>query len=282
MMSKIHNKKRNVGLIYEMLLREISKSIIDENSQRAKTTIDIVKRHFKKGTQLHKEYRLFNALIKMNVPTELLAMRILDDAKKISETIDQKQLSNEKTQLIHEINRKLGKDIYENHVPNYRIYATVQTLLNDWRNLTESDLRKVVEFENKIKDWLLKEKVEESFDDLKFEKTDNLVIKIMSDKINERYQKELSEEQKEILRNYAFYMSEDKHEEMKEYLNSLKEETISSLTRYLKEENNAYLNSKAGKVIQEIADLSLDQIDDDLISKVLVISNLKNTILENK
>ena len=59
-----HNKKRNVGLVYEMLLRFITESIISNNEILAKKAIKIIERRFDKNTELYKEFRLFNALAK--------------------------------------------------------------------------------------------------------------------------------------------------------------------------------------------------------------------------
>ena len=57
-----HNKKRNVGLIYEQLIRYASKCILEGKTDRAEIAMQIMKEHFRPGTELYKEFRLFNAL----------------------------------------------------------------------------------------------------------------------------------------------------------------------------------------------------------------------------
>ena len=59
-----HNKKRNVGLIYELLLRHLSSRIIVNDKKGAKIATAILEKHFSKGSELYKEFRLFNALAK--------------------------------------------------------------------------------------------------------------------------------------------------------------------------------------------------------------------------
>ena len=59
-----HNKKRNVGIIYELLLKHISTKLLEGNKKDAKIATRLIEKHFKKGTELYKEFRLFNALVK--------------------------------------------------------------------------------------------------------------------------------------------------------------------------------------------------------------------------
>ena len=62
-----HNKKRNVGIIYELLLKHISTKLLEGNKKDAKIATRLIEKHFKKGTELYKEFRLFNALAKSNI-----------------------------------------------------------------------------------------------------------------------------------------------------------------------------------------------------------------------
>ena len=76
-----HNKKRNVGLVYEMLLRYITKKIIESDEKSAKKAIKIIERRFDKNTELYKEFRLFNALASTTVSETPVAAGILVEAK---------------------------------------------------------------------------------------------------------------------------------------------------------------------------------------------------------
>ena len=81
-MARNHNKKRNIGLMYELLLRYISSSLVEDKKKDAQTALDIVSSRFNQDTELYKEFRLFNALVKTSVPSDSLATRILAEAKK--------------------------------------------------------------------------------------------------------------------------------------------------------------------------------------------------------
>ena len=62
-----HNKKRNSGLLYELLIRKISRSLVEGDNKSASISKLIVKKYFSAGTELHKEYRLINALVNVSV-----------------------------------------------------------------------------------------------------------------------------------------------------------------------------------------------------------------------
>ena len=57
-----HNKKRNVGLIYELFLKHMSNCLVDGDIASLKIATKILEKRFAKGTELYKEFRLFNAL----------------------------------------------------------------------------------------------------------------------------------------------------------------------------------------------------------------------------
>ena len=62
-MSKKHNKKRNTVFLYEILVRELTKSIIKKDEKRKVNVLAIHKEHFKKGTILQKELQLYKDIL---------------------------------------------------------------------------------------------------------------------------------------------------------------------------------------------------------------------------
>jgi len=150
-MGKSHNKKRNVGIIYELLLRNVSDSLIEGNTKKAQDALNIIQKRFDKNTELYKEFRLFNALAKSTVSNSAIAAAILNEAKNAARKSNYKNLSYEKSMLIKDINHNLyDESFYRRRIPEYKIYATIQTLLNDWRENDAADLSRVVMYESKI------------------------------------------------------------------------------------------------------------------------------------
>ena len=81
-MGKLHNKKRNVGIIYEQIITFICSQTIEGNNKDAKIAAAILKEHFALNTQLNKEYKLFKALAETRGISESLGTSIINEAKK--------------------------------------------------------------------------------------------------------------------------------------------------------------------------------------------------------
>lgn len=278
-----HNKKRNVGIIYELLLRQISRGIIDEDSSASKKAAAILKKHFEPGTQLYREFRLFNALVKTTASSESVASTILSEARMMASSIDRTKLNHEKSKLIQEINHELVREtFYKQWVPDYRMYATIQTLLNDWRKPDDRNLSRMAEYESQVKSWLLQEKVETTIEEQRDPNADKLVVKIMSEKINKKYGKLLNESQREILRSYVLFTSNDDIEGLRGYLEELRKDTLDELDNYLLKESNSTLNTKASKVRQDVLSIKTDNITDETISRFMTIAHLRKTLKEDE
>ena len=50
-MTKFHNKKRNVGIIYEQIVIFICNRLLENNKKDAEIATNIIAKHFKKNTQ---------------------------------------------------------------------------------------------------------------------------------------------------------------------------------------------------------------------------------------
>ena len=47
-----HNKKRNTAFLYEALVRELTKAVVEQDSNRSNRVKKILKEHFKSGMVL--------------------------------------------------------------------------------------------------------------------------------------------------------------------------------------------------------------------------------------
>ena len=57
-----HNKKRNTALIYEVLIKELTKSIVSEDLERKKVVMSILKQNYNKNTSLYRELEIYKSL----------------------------------------------------------------------------------------------------------------------------------------------------------------------------------------------------------------------------
>lgn len=275
-MSK-HNKKRNVGIIYELLLRYISNCLIENRKDDAQKALNIIEKRFKIGTELYKEFRIFNALSKSTVSGTHVASSILQEAKQACRNTNSDSLKKEKSALIKDINYKLNdENFYYRSIPEYTTYATIQTLFNEWRKGDNSNFNKMIDYEKKIVDWLVSEKSEVVSENKDISEHDALIFKIMSEKINEKYKHEFNDEQRKIIQAYAILNEEPDH--MSNFLSEIKSKTITTLTKFKSKNQNKFLDTKIDIVLERIDALDNDIVNDDLISKYLTVSKLKEEI----
>lgn len=273
-MSNKHNKKRNVGIIYELFLRHIGTLVINNEKQSISKATKIIEKRFKKGTELFKEFRIFNALINASIDSEKLACDLIKESKHLAGQINQSKLQREKSFLIKEINHKLNdKKFYYRSVPNYRQYANLQNLLNEWSDGANSNLKSIVEKEQKMLNWLLRENSNEKINiNIDSSQSNNLVVGLMTEKINKKYSK-FSLSQKEIIQNYALY-GDANQEKFLKYLAEKKKETLSEVNVYKEECDNKVLLEKIDIVYKNIENVNVDIVSDDSIVKFLTMTEL--------
>jgi hypothetical protein len=281
MSSYKHNKKRNVGIIYELLLSAVSQSLVENNKRKLKKITSILENRFKKGTELYKEFRLFNALVHGSASNTHVVAGILTEAKAAARRIDTKKLQKEKSDLIRDINYKLNdQSFFHRKVKNYRDYGTVQMVVNEWRNCNSPDLKKIIDLETKLISQLLSEKKISNLDDIEksVDKNNNkLVYKIMSDKFNKKYGETLNESQKEIINKYVFYSESGDANSLSLYFKNKKNEAL-RIIESLDVANSLHLNSKIDSVKQKIKSLNEQNVNDETIVKFLTLSKLLQEI----
>ncbi len=269
-----HNKKRNVGLLYEQLMRFASCCILENEQDKAKKSVDILCRHFKPGTALYKEFRLFNALVDSRVSSKDVARRIIDESKKACLSHDKNQLRKEKSILIKEINHTLdSSNFYNQKSSKYRTLATVQALLNEWRGADALGPAEIVKYESVLEDWLTRPDVAEP--SIKKEHANPLTLNVMIDKFKTKYEGKMNSEQRDLVESYLYNKGD-----VIDQINIIKENVKTKMEKYFRECDNEILVEKRKAVEQKIADLD---IDDSVatVSKAMVLSSLASE-MENK
>jgi hypothetical protein len=277
-----HNKRRNSLLIYEFLVRSISKSIIDDDKKKSADALKILKRHFKPGTEIYKEFRLMNALAKTTVSSEHTAASILSEAKNASNSFDQQKLDREKSILIRNINHILNdENFYDQHVNEYRVFATIQTLINEWRS-SNKDLHAVAKFEDQLMKHLVMEKAQPAdatvSDDTSG--TARLLMKVMTKKLNEKYNSVLNEQQKSLIKAYAYSTASEDQTSIRMKLQEIKTGLIDLINSY-ETEANEYLKNKLQETKSTLLSENLDLVDDEMVTRFMLYSKLRDE-LESK
>ena len=198
-----HNKKRNVGLVYELLVRRLSKAVVEQDGQKIKKITKIIETRFKPGTELYKEFRLFNAITQTNDVSDSIAFRILDESKKVSQDHNARLLDIEKSRLIKDINHQLNENqFYDTKIENYSLYASAQQLFNSWRSKA-ANIAEVAKHEETVRSWLVKPNTLEPLKSHKTKGVNNVTVRVMQEKFEQRYRGTLNSGQQELLRLFC-------------------------------------------------------------------------------
>jgi hypothetical protein len=277
MSNKAHNKKRNAGLLYEFLVRSISRALVEGDQKKSAIALKLLKKHFKPGTELHKEFRLINALIKTTVSSEAVASSILGEAKAAARDYNLDALDREKSLLIKNINHMLSDgNFYDQQINEYRMYATVQTLLNDWRS-KERNISRMASYEDQLVRWLVSEKqpLEEQHLSDETQGTSRLLMKVMTKKLNEKYAAVLNEEQKSLVRAYVFSTANSDPTVIKKKLQEIRESVLQQISEYeAANKDNQYINNKLQEVRGRLASENVESFDDNMITRFMLYTRL--------
>lgn len=265
-----HNKKRNVGIIYEQLILRAASAMIDNDTKTAETCSRIIKRYYRPGTEIFKEHRLFKALVDTTVKTENVGLRIMQEAKRGSQMFSTSQLDHEKSSLIREINKSINDPhFFDQTVKNYRLYATVQTLLNNWRNDDESNITKVVQYEQKLLEWLQSDKAQmPNLNELTETRVSPLSVKIMNEKFEKKWASKLNETQRALIRDYVHGKVDQAS------LESIKNRALRGINRLKESTESQVLLEKIDNVRRNVESIDASKLDDTGIVKFMHLTHL--------
>jgi hypothetical protein len=277
-MSK-HNKKRNVGIVYEQLVSVVSQATVESDQAKANNALRIIKKYFAPGTELYREFRLINALVKTGVSSDALASRILEETKQAAISYNMAKLQQEKSGLISEINRTFQKDtFYNTPVKNYRLLATIHTLLEDWRS-KEPDIGRRVQYESVLHGWLLQEKQESPIVNQKTAGVNDLTVKIMRESFNKKFGISLNESQRRLLQAVAFG---GKSEELVSEMQDQRFSAMKVLQQYRSQCDSRIVEQKIPGVIQILESLDPADTSDQNVAKFMTVSQLCDELMEKK
>ena len=268
-----HNKKRNVGLIYEQLIMRMSRALVENEDKKIEVIKEIITKRFAKNTQLYKEFRLFNALIRTAGVSESLATRILGEAQKAAQDHDPATLDREKSVLIKDINYHIKEsNFYAQRVDDYTNYATIQTLLNAWRS-NSTDIKQMTTHEKKIHEWLCRPDNVTNLVDHKAAGVNDLSVKIMERRFMKKYGDVLTSRQKVLMQAYLVENTPKLVDELKRAEIDLSR----AMRKYKKVGKNKILLEKTEKVQEHIGNISLQPTSEG-VAQGMVLCQLLNEL----
>jgi|6_EtaG_2_1085325.scaffolds.fasta_scaffold02093_6 hypothetical protein len=269
-----HNKKRNTAFLYESLIRELTKTIVEKEERRKDIVLNILKESFEHATSMYMELRCYKNFVSEPKLNQRAAEKLLLMTKQEHMQINKRRLFNEQTKLINRVNRELGKEVFSNFVPNYKDLATIFQIFN---TNVDTASRVLLE-ESVIYDLTRTPHLNEEPRDL--QPVSNLVYKTFVEKFNSKYSQLLSEQQQTLLNRYILSFV-DNGVDLKLYLNEeigrLKNE-LHSASEQLEFSQDENMKQRAQNVLSMLEGFSTEPIDTGMIRKVLKIQNLVTEI----
>ena len=215
-MKKIkHSKVKNTGVLFELLVRQITLEVL--NGDKTENAKNIVKEFFASGTELNKELRLYDLLLKEKYNSESKAEMFVDTVSQAHSKLNEGKLIKEKYNLIKKINEKFELEQFlSSPITNYKVLASIYKVFES-KNSENYDIKdifnsKVTLIENiisrpplvktnKTEDSKLIETYKQQDKDLRL-----LTYKILVETFNKKYTN-LDEKQKGLLKEYINNMS---------------------------------------------------------------------------
>ena len=251
-----HSKYKNTGILFELLVRQITADTLKGDDSPA---IDLLKSYFVK-TELGREYKLYESIIKSKVLNEsranVLISTILENSKKFNRTVLKKQKYN----LINEIKKHYNlESFFGTKVKNYKEIASVYTLIESYNTAELTDINQINQNKVTLLEFLTKQETSKPTDELmnEFSGYDKdlrqLTYRVLLEKFNDKYDS-LSIEQKEILKEFIY--SVDSTPSLREFYNT----KVNNLKEILNKESNNIKDPATKIKITEVAKL-LSEID---------------------
>lgn len=271
-----HSKYKNTGILFELLVRQISTDTL--NNMDSKATY-IIREHFGKSTELAKELRLYKIFIEESFSSEYKASEfvniILKERKKLNESV----LNRQKYNLIKAIKKNFViEDFFKYRVSNYKENASIYKL---FEHNTSDNPKEYVE----CKSTLLESLIGNSKSDDKIVTTINedytkqpkevrlLAWKMLVENFNNKYTT-LTDKQQDILREYI--NSVDNSEKLKKFV--------------VRECNSLSKNIKSVKVTDKVTKIKVNEViklitkvkSSKVITESQILSLLRYTELYNE
>jgi hypothetical protein len=267
-----HHKLKNTGILFELLSRQITADLLSENTNPF--SVRLLKKYFNKGTQLGKELRLYNILMKESCATELKSNYLLDGVLKTRLKLSHKDLRREKYNLIKEIKDNYPiTDFFKSKIKNYKTYASIYQLFEN----INTDPKDVIDVRYSIiehlqsgntpvtkeaKDSKLVELYKKQNEDVRL-----LSYRILVDNFNSKY-KNLNSPQKKLLREFINNISNTN--KIKEYFDAEVVKLTRQLTSYSKKIDDKVTKIKVSESVKLMNDkFSSKSISDDHVLSLM-------------
>ena len=216
-----HSKYRNTGILFELLVRQITADTLKEGESPA---VDLLKNYFFKS-ELGKELKLYESITKSKVLSENQASAFISTILEQSTKLNRSTLRKEKYNLIKEIKSLYNiNEFFATKVKNYTQFASIYTLIESQNSKNITNTEQIVNNKVNLLEHLTKSVASEDVKNdvlSEFQTYDKdtriLTYKVLLEKFNDKYD-DLSNDQKSVLKE--FIESVDSTPKLRNFYNS--------------------------------------------------------------
>ena len=201
-----HNKFRNTGILFELLVRQVASDTVSDQDS---LSIGLIKKYFSKS-ELAKEYKLYQTLVSIKILTEGKAESLINATLEISNRLNRSALRKEKYNLIKDISKMyILEEFFKSKINNYSQYAAAYSLIEAHNSLEFVEPAQVIENKVTLLEHITRKEVnKENVTDRVLEEyakmdkgTRILAYKILLERFNSKYNN-MSDIQKSVLKEY--------------------------------------------------------------------------------
>ena len=289
-MKKIrHSKFKNTGVLFELLVRQITLEVLSGNSKE--NAQKILKEFFSQKTEIGKELRLYQLLSEEKYKSENRAEKFIDTILEARKRIDAKRLTKEKYNLIKKIQESFDiNQFLSSPISNYKVMASIYKIfesqsandydIKDVFNSKYTIVESLIGTEVKNKHKIIEQKAIQQFKQQSKEER-FLTTKVLLETFNKKH-KTLNKPQKALIREYINNVRNTS--KFKEYYTQQLKEVITNLVGQhkvvkdkvtkikLKETINVLKNAKIGRVVSD-NQVSAMMIAYELINEIRNVRN---------
>ena len=266
-----HSKYKNTGILFELLVRQITADTLKEGES---PSVDLLKNYFFKS-ELGKELKLYESITKSKVLSENQASAFISTILEQSTRLNRSTLRKEKYNLIKEIKSLYNiNEFFATKVKNYTQFASIYTLIESQNSKNITDTEQIVDNKVNLLEHLTKSVASENVKNdvlSEFQTYDKdtriLTYKVLLEKFNDKYD-DLSNDQKSVLKE--FIESVDSTPKLRNFYNSKIKELKHAVLTEAKALNDKVVKIKLVEVSKLLTELKkTDKVNTDNLVDLL-------------
>jgi hypothetical protein len=217
-----HSKFKNTGILFELLVRQITADILNDNQDSFANRL--MRKYFSEDSSLGQEQRLYQLLLEETCNDDISAERFLDVVVSSFNKLNTSELRSARYSLVKEMKENYPiDDFFRSKIRNYKTYASIYKLFESSHPEVFCDPKELYESKNTIIENIVKTKSKQNIQEKEIESYEKqnedlrlISYRLLVNSFNKKYSK-LNEQQRLLLKNYINNISNTNS--LREYIN---------------------------------------------------------------